>query len=711
MGGAWTLQVEGGVATLTIAQPGSRANVLSREVLEELEQRVAELERLADLQGLILRSGKPGMFVAGADLRELASKHATKEAVGALIERGQTLMDRLERLPYPTVAAIEGPCLGGGLELALGFDYRLASTHPKTELGLPETKVGLIPGWGGTQRLPRVIGVALATELIAAGESLSARRAAEVGLVFDAVPPDKLLDEAHRLLLMARQNDDWQKERERKRQPVGMSEDEHRFLFAAARAQVQAKTRGHVPAPMAAVEVIARTCNRPLEQGLKIERDAFLQVVGSEISRNLIAVFFMNQRLQKDPGVADTAVQPREVRQVGVLGAGIMGSGIAGAFVRRGLPVLMLDLGPAQLEKGLSQVWQMLKGRLEAGRLSADEAAAAMGRLGTTTTLHAMYDRDLIVEAVVEDEPTKIEVFRELERIVGPDTLIASNTSTISITRMARALKHPQRFAGMHFFNPVDRMPLVEVIRGERTDDQVVVTLVAVAKRLGKTPIVVRDGPGFLVNRVLFPYLNEALLMLEEGASPRELDRAATAFGMPMGPITLQDVVGLDTSLYAGRVLQAAYPDRSVSIRILELLVGAGRLGQKTGAGFYRYTCDPKKGEDDPELERFVAQCGRPRRSFTQEEITDRLFLPMLVEATRCVGEGIVREPADVDMGLILGIGFPAWRGGILRWCDSLGADRVLAKLERYAPLGKRFEPTEQLHDLARSGGRWYPDS
>jgi 3-hydroxyacyl-CoA dehydrogenase/enoyl-CoA hydratase/3-hydroxybutyryl-CoA epimerase/3-hydroxyacyl-CoA dehydrogenase/enoyl-CoA hydratase/3-hydroxybutyryl-CoA epimerase/enoyl-CoA isomerase len=439
------------------------------------------------------------------------------------------------------------------------------------------------------------------------------------------------------------------------------------------------------------VNVIEKSCNLPLEDGLQVETDEFVKLVGSPISRNLIAVFFMNQRIQKDPGASDPNVKPREVRLAGVLGAGIMGAGIAGAFIRRGVPVMMLDVAPAALERGVGNIQKELLGRVQRGRMKPEEAAGTLGRLSTTLTLAAMSDRDVVVEAVIENEAAKVKTYQELQKYLPDSTIIASNTSTISITRMGQSVKNPERFAGMHFFNPVGQMPLVEVIRGAKTSDATVATLVALAKRIGKSPIVVKDCPGFLVNRILFPYINESLALLEEGASPRAIDKAATAFGMPMGPITLNDVVGLDTSLYAGQVVNTAFSDRAVKTTILNELVKAGRLGQKSGAGFYSYAKDPKKGADDPAFDAMLERCRKGKREIGQEEITDRLFLPMLIEAHRILAEGIVRDKDDVDMGLILGIGFPAWRGGLMRWAETEGKEKIAAKLKRYEHLGARF--------------------
>ncbi len=696
-----------GIGVLTLDQPGSRANTLGQAVLNELEGMVQQLRSRNDLRGLIFRSGKPGMFIAGADLKELGSMRPDPELNRKLVQHGHQILIGFEALPYPTVAAIEGACMGGGTELALAFDYRICSTHAKTDIGLPEVKVGLIPGWGGTQRLPRLIGPSLAAELICAGDSVNAERAKQLSIVFDAVPPERLLDEAVRLVKWAGESGDWQKARKRKQQPVGLTEEQAGFTFAVARAVVTEKSKG-LPAPLAALTAIEKGCNLPLEEGLKVETEQFVPLAGSSISRNLIAVFFMGQRLAKDPGISAGKEAPaREVKTVGVIGAGLMGAGIVGAHIRRGIPAAMLDVSQPALDKGIAAITKVMDSRIAIGRMSQAEMIAALAKLTPTTSTSVLADRDVVIEAIVENEEAKTGLYRQLQPILKPDVILTSNTSTISISRMARAWPKPENFAGMHFFNPVDRMQLVEVIRGEQTSDETVVTLVALAKKIGKTPIVVRDCPGFLVNRILFPYLNEAMVLLEEGADPRAIDQAATAFGMPMGPVTLNDLVGNDTSLYAGRVVNAAFADRAAPTRILEELVAAGRLGQKSGAGFYSYA-KGSRGADDPAFAALLEKVRRDHRTIGQEEITDRLFLPMLTEASRCLSEGIVRDPGDVDMGLILGIGFPAWRGGLLRWADETGLAKMLEKLKQHEPLGKRFEPTEQMRKLAAAGKGFY---
>lgn len=701
---AFNLDIRDNIATLTFDLPGSKANTLGQAVQAELEQVLTDLQKRTDLHGLLLQSAKPGMFIAGADIKELAAVGATTpEQVRQVVRRGLTIINRFENLPFPTVALIDGSCMGGGLELALGFDYRLAGSHAKCEIGLPEVKLGLIPGWGGTQRLTRVIGPNLALEIITTGESVNAPRAKDIGLVFDAVPSDNLRAEGLRLLAWSRESGDWKTAREKKRQPVGLSDDQLRYAIDVARGLVLSKTKGQLPAPLAAITAIEKGCNQPLEEGLKAENDQFVPLAGSEVSRNLIAVFFMNQKVAKDPGIADATVQPRPVNKVAVLGAGIMGSGIAGANVRRGVPARLLDNQPGAVEKGIAGIAKSLQGRVEAGKLSQADLLKSVALLQPTAKLPDIADADVVIEAVVENEDVKTALLRDLQKVLPDSAIMASNTSTISITRMSKAWKDPARFAGMHFFNPVERMPLVEVIRGEKTSDETVATLVALARKIGKTPIVVRDCPGFLVNRILFPYLNESLILLEEGATPRAIDQAALAFGMPMGPITLSDVVGLDTCLYAGTVVNTAFADRASPSGILGALVKQGRLGQKSGAGFYSYA-KGSRGADDPALDGILQPFRKAPRSHTPQELTERLFLPMLVEASRVLSEGIVRDPVDLDMGLILGIGFPTFRGGLLRWADNLGLKNVLALLEKYARLGPRYQPTEQMKKLALEG-------
>ncbi|MFO0945267.1 MAG: 3-hydroxyacyl-CoA dehydrogenase NAD-binding domain-containing protein [Planctomycetota bacterium] len=713
MGSSFTFQeLDDKIGLVTFDVPGQRVNTFSQGVIKDLGELVAELEKKKDLRGLLVTSGKPGQFIAGADLNELgALAYVPKEQFAKSCEHVHSLFTRFSHLPYPTVALIDGPSMGGGTEFALSMDYRLCSTSPKVQIGLPETKVGIIPGWGGTQRLPRLIGVHNALAIITAGDAVGPKKAAQLGLVFDAVPADKLIEEGKRLIDFAQKSGEWKETRKKREQPIGLSDDQFHFLFALFEGGVMAQTKGQYPAPMVALQCVKKGCNVPLQEGLKIEIDGIMQVAGTPISAAMIAVFFMNNRLSRDTGVDDASVKPRNINRVGVLGAGLMGAGIATAHARSGIPSAMVDVDDEKVNAGLARAQGVVAGRMKAGKATPEDMAKMLGCLSTSTSTKVFADCDLVVEAIIENEELKTKVYKELAGIMKPDAILASNTSTISITRMAQAAPNPERFAGMHFFNPVDRMALVEVIRGEKTSDETVATLVALAKRVKKTPIVVRDCPGFLVNRLLLPYMNEALIVLLEGASMDEIDKACTRFGMPMGPIALSDLVGLDTGMYAGNVVIKAFADRAATPPpLLADLVKAGRLGEKSGAGFRKFA-GGKKGKPvaDPDVAPFIEKYRLGNRKFTEQEIVDRLFLPMLVEATRILEENIVRDPSDVDMGLILGTGFPPFRGGLLRWADNEGIGKIMDRLAPYQSIGKRYEPTAMLQDMAKSGKQFYP--
>ena len=702
-------EIDRKIAQVTFDLPDKKVNTLGQTVLMELLGLVGELEKRSDLRGLILRGGKPGNFIAGADLNELgALAYAPKEQVAKGVSFGHDLFSRVSHLPFPTVALIDGNCMGGGTELVLSMDERIVSKGPQTKIALPEVKIGLLPAWGGTQRMPRLIGVNAAVEMICSGEAMDADKAVAVGFAFDAVPVERLVEEGLRLVNYLVESGVWKETRKRREQPVGLSDDQANFLFATAEGFLKGKTKGQYPAPLAALKAIREGCNKTLQDGLKAELNAAMEVVGTPISANLIGVFFMGQRLARDPGVSDPLIKPRDIKKVGVLGAGQMGAGIATAHARSGYPTVMVDVDNDRVAAGMAKAQDVVMSRIKIGRASPQDMVSMLSLLNTSVSQVAFSECDVVIEAVTENEKVKTAMFRELAKVLKPDAILASNTSTISITRMAESAPDASRFIGMHFFYPVDRMELVEVIRGDKTSDETVATIVALAKKVRKTPIVVKDCAGFLVNRVLFPYMNEALSLLSEGASMDAIDKAATRFGMPMGPIALEDFVGLDTACYAGHVMLKAYPDRAVAVPVLDELVKSGRLGQKSGAGFRKF--DAKgKAKSDPDFDAIMAKHRTGDHTPSDEEITERMFLAMLLEATRTLEEGIVRDPADVDMGLILGIGFPPFKGGILRWADSMGAAVVVEKLGKYSHLGKRFEPTESLKKLATMNGRFYP--
>ena len=697
------------VALLTFDLPGKGANILSASVLNELAALLDQLQSRTDLAGLVIKSGKPGTFIAGADIREfLASLGAPKSEVIAMCRRGQTLFGRLSQMPFVSVAAIEGVCVGGGAELAIGCDRRVMADTPKTEYGFPEVKLGLYPGWGGTVRVPRIVGLANALEMITTGENVDSRTAFALGLVSDMVPADKLLGAAIGVIRAERLSGQYLRDRERLRQPIVVEPTELGFLGATASAMIQQETKGNYPAPMAALELMLETCQLPADQALEREAAGMADLFGSPVNSALINVFFLADRNKRDTGLDRAGVAATAIKSVGVLGSGIMGSGIAGATLKCEIPVALTDANAEALSRGAKQLLEeaAYNRKLKGPDLAKTLKLAPL--LSVTHRLEEIATADLVIEAVVEKEDAKKQLYAQLEPLLGNTAILASNTSTIPITRLAAGLKRPEQFCGLHFFNPVRRMKLVEVIRGAKTSDETVATAVTFAKRIGKSPIVVNDGPGFLVNRLLFPYMNEAIELLCDGAPIKEIDRAATAFGMPLGPLTLYDLVGLDTAMYAGLVMYQAFPERVVAAPVVPAMVKLGRLGQKSGKGFFNFQNKKGRAEEDPEVEKLIATYRRGQRKFTRDELIQRLFLPMLLEATRMLEEKIVRDVRDVDLGLIFGLGFPPFQGGLLYWADTIGAKKLVEMVKPLAPLGQRFEPTPLLLEMAATGRKFY---
>jgi 3-hydroxyacyl-CoA dehydrogenase/enoyl-CoA hydratase/3-hydroxybutyryl-CoA epimerase/3-hydroxyacyl-CoA dehydrogenase/enoyl-CoA hydratase/3-hydroxybutyryl-CoA epimerase/enoyl-CoA isomerase len=709
------------IALLTLDDRESSANVLSSHVLDSLEKHLDELDRRKGLAGLIIRSAKPGMFIAGADLKEfVAWTDSPKAEVTAFCRRGQTLFGRFAKCDYVTVAAIDGMCVGGGAELAIWCDRRVLTASDKTAYGFPEVKLGLFPGWGGTARTPRMVGLANAVELITGGETIDARAAAAMALANDVVhatggQSDALLAAAIRAIRADQSSQQFRRDRRQWSGPIAMSETELGFLGATASAYIQQQTKGHYPAPLAALELMLGAAGVDLEAACQMEAEGFAQLFGSPINRALLNVFFLRDRNKKDPGVPEkaAAIAPKEIASAGIVGAGVMGQGIAAANVKRGIPTAMMDASKESLARGVAGVLGEVSYNRELKGPDAKRAVELAPLINGTLSDAELAQADIVVEAIFEDRDAKRNLFARVEPLLRNDALLCSNTSTIPITQLAEGLQRPERFCGLHFFNPVRQMPLVEVIRGKKTSDATIVRAVAYAKKLGKSPIVMNDGPGFLVNRLLLPYMNEAAMLLCEGARIDDVEKAAKRFGMPMGPITLYDVVGLDVAVHAGRTMLEAFPDRVVPATILEKLVERKRLGQKVGRGFF--DCEPAKGgkppkgSDSPEVARLIEECrAGADRKFTPDELTDRMFLPMLVEATRVLEDGLVRDVRDVDLALIFGIGFPPFRGGLFFWADQVGAAKIVEKLKAYASLGKRFEPTAMLTKLAQSNSKFY---
>ena len=708
----------GEIAVLTINDPNKGANVLSQSVLADFEKHLDKLEASKNIVGLIIRSTKPGNFIAGADLKEfVADIELPSEEVAKVARRGQQLFGRLAQVPFVTIAAIDGVCFGGGAELAIWCDRRIMVDNEKTNYAFPEVKLGLFPGWGGTARTPRIVGLANALELVTSGEGIGAEAAFAMGLAQDVVSEsDQLLDAAVRMVRYEAEAKDYLKDRDCWAAPIvaqnggdcegGLSETELGFLGATASAYIQQQTGGHYPAPLAALEVMLGAAGVDVQQACEMEAEGFTQVFGSPVNRALLNVFFLRDANKKQTG---GEAEPLEIKTASVVGAGIMGQGIAAANVKRGIPTALGDVSAEAVGRGVQGVLTEVSYNKQSKGPDAQKALDFTPLVNGTLSDSEIATADIVIEAIYENKDAKHELYQRLEPHLGEQTILCTNTSTIPVTELAEPLQRPENFCGLHFFNPVRRMPLVEVIRGEKTSDATIATAVAYSKRLGKSPVVVNDGPGFLVNRVLLPYMNEALLLLEAGASIKAVDRAAKAFGMPMGPIELYDTVGLDVAIHAGGVMHAAFPDRVEPSSILPAMLEADRKGKKNGQGFFDYPA-AKKGKKTPSdaSEEIIAKHVKESKDFSSKELTERLMLPMLLEATRVLEDGVADSVHDVDLALIFGIGFPPFKGGLLFWADQVGPAKILEQLEPYQPLGRRYEPTALLQSAAKDG-KFYP--
>jgi 3-hydroxyacyl-CoA dehydrogenase/enoyl-CoA hydratase/carnithine racemase len=700
-----------GFVVLSFTVPDHRHNVLNRQVLADFAAALDEIGRGPVPRGVILRSGRPGSFFAGADMDRLGALGGLgRTEIEALCNAGKQLFARLSA-SWPTAAVIDGVCLGGGLELALACDLRVATSEPHTQLGMPEVKLGLLPGWGGTVRLHRLIGPGPAVEFAAGGESVDGSLAERMGLVDACVPAAVAVETARRLFDFHAPGDFIARRRRQFAEPVGMDPAETEFLEATATAVMLGRTGGRYPAPPTILQTILAGSAVDAEAAEQIESAAFATLAATPVAASLLRVFQIGERNRRDLGVAtagDGASPPRSLATPAVVGAGIMGAGIVASHLRAGLDVTLVDVDREALARSVPSILEEAAWNRSTKRSDPERAVTLAGRLRTATGLAVLAGCDIVIESVLERTDIKQQVLVDIEQAVGPEAIVATNTSTNPITRLAEPLTNPARFCGMHFFNPVRRMMLVEVIRGPATSDATVAAVVAHAKRLGKCPVVVRDSPGFLVNRVLMPYLHEAVEMVREGVEPERIDRVSRGFGMPMGPIELYDMIGLDTAFYAGLVLSDAYGDRIEASPVIPALVKAKRLGRKTGAGFYDYAGTGPKArivDTGTGAATVLARYPLPRRETTDRTIADRLFIPMLLEALRVLEEGIVRDGRDIDLAVIHALGFPPFRGGLLAWADSLGAVEIVRRLEPLAELGRRMEPLPQLLALASAGG------
>ncbi|MBA3342772.1 MAG: fatty acid oxidation complex subunit alpha FadJ [Gemmatimonadaceae bacterium] len=721
---ALTTEILNGVAVITLDLPNDPVNKFNRAVKEEFVALFDRLERDLNVRAAVLLSGKQDSWIAGADIEEFLELKSAAEAE-RMSHDGQLLLDSIEALRTPLVCAIHGVCLGGAVELAIATHYRIATDHPKTVLALPEVQLGLIPGAGGTQRLPRLIGIRAALDMILTGRNVRAKKALQIGLVDELVHPSILRSVA---IQRAREIADGQRKHQKHSGGItGLLLDENlagrKLVLRKAREETLKKTRGHFPAPLAAIEAIDAGYSGGPSKGYREESRLFGEMSATDVSKQLIFLFFATTALKKDPGVTLAEGEGRidviPVDKLGILGAGFMGSGIAAIAVQQGTLVRMKDADHGRVAKGMAAVRDVLKERLEKRQITRLQYTDMMTLLGGTVDYSGFRNADLVIEAVFEDLDVKHQVLKEVEAATDPDAIFASNTSTIPISRIAEAAARPERVVGMHFFSPVHKMPLLEVIATSRTDRRVVASAVAYGKKLGKTVIVVADGPGFYVNRILTPYINEAGRLLDQGAAIDAVDNALLDFGFPVGPITLVDEVGLDVGSKAGHIMHEAFGQRFAPPVSMQAVVASGRYGRKVKKGFYLYDEEGKKGAVDQSVYALLMPAGRgvsveggsgqQRTTIPALEVQQRTVLPMLNEAARCLAEGVIRSPRDGDVGAVFGFGFPAFRGGPFRYMDTLGASEIVKQLEELNDrFPGRFEPAEQLLYMARRSERFY---
>ncbi|MCH8532698.1 MAG: fatty acid oxidation complex subunit alpha FadB [Saccharospirillum sp.] len=702
-------KLDNDLAELVFDLNDESVNKFNQATLKELSEATAAL-RGSDVKGLLVSSAKES-FIVGADITEFLEWFNKDEAgVIADILAANEIFSAFEDLPFPTVIAINGMALGGGFEMALAGDYRVMSS--KAKVGLPEVKLGIFPGFGGTVRLSRLVGADNAIEWIASGNDNRADDAFKIGAVDAVTEPDALRDTALQLLQrLASGEVDYLKRRAAKKGKLGLNNIESMMVFETAKGFVAGKAGKHYPAPVEAIKAIQKHANFDRDEAIAIEAKGFAKMAKTPVAQNLIGLFLNDQKIKKI--AKDHVKQARSVDKAAVLGAGIMGGGIAYQSAYKGTPILMKDINEAGIQLGLDEASKLLSKQVERGKMDVRALANTLTRIRPTLSYGDFGDADVVVEAVVENVKVKKAVLAEAETHLKDDAILASNTSTISITELAKAVKRPEQFCGMHFFNPVHRMPLVEVIRGEKTSDETIATVVSYAQKMGKTPIVVNDCPGFLVNRILFPYFGGFAMLLRDGANFEQVDKLMEGFGWPMGPAYLMDVVGIDTGVHAQAVMAEGFPERMNQDfkTAMDVMYEQERYGQKNGKGFYRYEIDkkgkPKKVSDETAHE-LVAGVRQQEQTLSDEDIINRLMIPMCLETVRCLEDGIVDTAAEADMGLVYGIGFPPFRGGALKYIDDIGVTEFVALCDRYADLGKLYEPTEKLREMAKSDQKFH---
>ena len=700
MTSAFTLNVRlDNVAVISVDVPGEKMNTLKAEFASQVRIILKQIRENKAIRGVVIISAKADNFIAGADINMIGRCKSAQEAE-TLARQGQQLMAEINALPIPVVAAIHGACLGGGLELALACHTRVCTDDAKTVLGLPEVQLGLLPGSGGTQRLPRRVGVSTALDMILTGKQLRAKQALKAGLVDEVVSQTILLDAAvewakkdrpvHRALPV----------RERiLAGPLGRA-----LLFRMVSKKTEQKTQGNYPATERILQVIETGLAQGSSSGYDAEARAFGELAMTPQSQALRNIFFASTDVKKDPG---SEVPPGPLNSVGVLGGGLMGGGIAYVTAcKGGLPVRIKDINTKGINHALKYSWDQLETKVRRRHIKASERDKQLALISGSTDYRGFSHRDLVIEAVFEDLSLKQQMVAEVEQNCASHTIFASNTSSLPISDIAAKAARPEQVIGLHFFSPVEKMPLVEVIPHAMTSGQTIATTVKLAKKQGKTPIVVRDKAGFYVNRILAPYINEAIRLLTEGERVEQIDSALVKFGFPVGPIQLLDEVGIDTGTKIIPILEAAYGERfSAPANVVSSILNDDRKGRKNGRGFYLYGAKGRKSKKqvDPAIYALIGAQGQSRLS--RQQIAERCVMLMLNEAARCFDEQVIRSARDGDIGAVFGIGFPPFLGGPFRYMDALGAGEVVAVLQRLASLyGPRFTPCDTLLQMAERG-------
>jgi len=702
---AFTLvRQESCVAHLVMDVVGDAMNTLKAEFIEQITQVIAEIKADKDICGLIVLSGKKNSFVAGADINMIANCQSAEEAT-ALSRQGQMIFDQLASLPIPVVAAIHGACLGGGLELAMACHARICSDSITTTLGLPEVQLGLLPGGGGTQRLPKLVGIQKSLDMMLTGKQLRAKQALKAGLVDDVVPQSILIKTAEAMALSGEIKLNKRKLTLMDKFLEGNSIG-RKLLFSQAIKTVNAKTKGNYPAPLKIISCIQMGVEQSSAKGYQTEANHFGELALSNESEQLRQIFFATTEMKKEHGVAN--IEPKPLQKAGVLGGGLMGGGIAFVTATKAkVPVRIKDISHQGISHALKYGYDLLNKKVKRRFMRHSEMQQQLSSITGTIDYSGFDDVDIVVEAVYEDLPLKQKMVADVELHCKETAIFASNTSSLPIGQIANNAKRPENIIGLHYFSPVDKMPLAEIISHEKTSEQTISTTVEFAKKQGKTPIVVADKAGFYVNRILAPYMNEAAIMLLEGESIEKLDKALVNFGFPVGPVQLLDEVGIDIGAKIGPILQAELGERFAAPAAFDKLLADGRLGKKANKGFYQYGKSVKKRAVDESVYTLLGI--QKQNKLSVNIIAQRCVYMMLNEAVRCLDEGIIRNARDGDIGAIFGIGFPPFLGGPFQYIDKLGAVNIVTQLNQWAKqYGERFKPCDALLNMAEKGSKYY---